>query len=121
MILDLLENFTSIHYNGCSVADYTLVSSNLLNSIRHIKVHELSSLLDHFPIMRSIIAAISNTRFTENIKLDPLPGNNYGMQIPLMHIQKTLVVQMFANVFRTLKLKNLTTPTLQLLHLMNSY
>ena len=73
MILDLLENFTSIHYNGCSVADYTLVSSNLLNSIRHIKVHELSSLSDHFPIMRSIIAAISNTSFTENIKLDPLP------------------------------------------------
>ena len=33
MIGDLLRNFTSIHYNGCSVVDYTLVSDSLLKSV----------------------------------------------------------------------------------------
>ena len=33
MIGDLLGNFTSIHYNGCSVVDYTLVSDSLFKSV----------------------------------------------------------------------------------------
>ena len=33
MIGDLLGKFTSIHYNGCSVVNYTLVSDNLLKSV----------------------------------------------------------------------------------------
>ena len=73
MIGDILGNFTSVHYNGCSVVDYTLVSANLLKSIRHFKVYDFSALSDHCPIVCSVIAAIASTRFTENIKLDPLP------------------------------------------------
>lgn len=71
---DLLGNFTSIHYNGCSVVDYTLVSMNLLKSVRHFKVHEFSALSDHCPIICSIWATTENIYMAENVELDPLPG-----------------------------------------------
>ena len=60
MIWDLLENFTSIHYNGCSVVDYTLVSDSLLKSAIQFKVHDFSALSDHCPIVCSIMTAFKD-------------------------------------------------------------
>ena len=74
MIGDLHGNFTNIYYNGCRLVDYTLVSPNLLKSIRYFKVHDFSELSDPCPIVCSITAAIASTSFTENVKLDPLSG-----------------------------------------------
>ena len=74
MIGDLLGNFTSIHYNGCSVVDYTLVSESLLKSVIHFKVHDFTALSDHCPIVCSIKTAGESHIFTEKVKLDSLPG-----------------------------------------------
>ena len=74
MIGDLLGNFTSIHYNGCSVVDYTLVSESLLKSVIHFKVHDFTALSDHCPIVCCIKTAGESHIFTEKVKLDSLPG-----------------------------------------------
>ena len=74
MIGDLLGNFTSIHYNGCSVVDYSLVSDSLLKSVIQFKVHDFSALSDHCPIVCSIMTEFRKPFITEKIKLDYLPG-----------------------------------------------
>ena len=47
---DLFGKQTCITYNGCSLVEYTMVSSDLLNRIGCFKVHDFTSLSDHCPI-----------------------------------------------------------------------
>ena len=71
---DLHGKYTCITYNGCSVVDYTLVSSSLLQGIRSFMVNNLTPISDHCPISCSLLACFDNKTNKNKEKLDPLPG-----------------------------------------------
>ena len=70
---DLTGKYTCITYNGCSVVDYMLVSTDILNIIGDFAVHEFSSLSNH-----CILSCSLTTKFHINnnnsSQLDPLPN-----------------------------------------------
>ena len=88
MIGDLLGIFTSIHYNGCSVIDYTLVFNSLLKYAIQFKVHNFSALSDICPIVCSIMTAFQRPFKTEKISLILYQENSYGMQTRWKHIPR---------------------------------
>ena len=57
---DLRGKYTCITYNGCSVVDYTLVSSSPLQGKRSFMVNNLTPISDHFPISCSILACFDD-------------------------------------------------------------
>ena len=87
MIVDLLGNLTSIHYNGRSVFDYTLVSNSLLKSVKQFKFHYFSALSDHCPNVCSIMTAFQRPIKAEK-SLILYQENSYAMKTQMKHIPK---------------------------------
>lgn len=71
---DLLGNYTSINYKGCSVVDYSIASNDLLRNISTFNVHDLAPISDHCPISCSVLTCFRSTVTNSTGKLDPLPG-----------------------------------------------
>jgi hypothetical protein len=71
---DLHGKYTCITYNDCSVVDYTLVSSSLLQGIRSFMVNNLTPISDHYPISCSLLACFDDKTNKNKEKIEPLPG-----------------------------------------------
>ena len=59
---DVLGDLTCLKYNGASVVDYMMASSQLLSSVRSFKVLPMTTQSDHRPV---ICKFYSSTRFTQ--------------------------------------------------------
>ena len=71
---DLHGKQSCITYNGCSLVDYTLVSSDLLRLVGYFEIHDLTSLSNHCPISCTLLTLFYVTQFVNQTRLDPLPG-----------------------------------------------
>jgi hypothetical protein len=71
---DLHGKYTCITYNGCSVVDYTLVSSSISQGIRSFMVNDLTPFSDHCPISCSLLSCFDDKTNKNKEKLEPLPG-----------------------------------------------
>ena len=70
---DFTGKFTCITYNGCSVVDYMLVSTDLLDLVGYFDVHNFTSLSNHCIISCSLLLGF-NTQNNSKCQLDPLPN-----------------------------------------------
>lgn len=59
-------------YNGCSLVDYTLVSTDLLQGVSRFTVNNLTELSDHSLIYCSLFTCFYDIKHKD--QLDPLPG-----------------------------------------------
>jgi exonuclease III len=51
---DVLGEFTSVNYNGCSVVDYISATPNLYDSVQYFRVLDLTKFSDHKPCLCGI-------------------------------------------------------------------
>ena len=70
---DLSGKYTCITYNGCSVVDYMLVSTDLLDFVGYFEVHDFTSLSNHCPISCSLMTGFTS-QIINKCQLDPLPN-----------------------------------------------
>ncbi|CAG2209036.1 unnamed protein product [Mytilus edulis] len=93
---DPLGKCTCITYNGSSLVDYTLVSSNLLQCIGNFKVSDFTPISDHCPISCSLLTCFQKCKTIET-KLDPLRGkfiwDNKAIDCYTTNIQNSHVKQ----------------------------
>lgn len=57
---DLYGDYTCVKWNGCSLIDYGIISSNLIRSVTSFKVLNFTEFSDHKPIKLSIRSNISS-------------------------------------------------------------
>ncbi|VDI55947.1 Hypothetical predicted protein [Mytilus galloprovincialis] len=94
---DPLGKCTCITYNGSSLVDYTLVSSNLLQCIGNFKVSDFTPISDHCLISCSLLACFQKCKNNTGTKLDPFPGkfvwDNKAIDCYTTNIQNSHVKQ----------------------------
>jgi hypothetical protein len=91
---DITGKHTCFTYNGSSLVNYTLSSQDLLKSVGYFEILEFNLFSNHCPISCSLLVNNFSEQEIINVcKLDPLPGNLFGLRNLLKSILKISRVQ----------------------------
>ena len=71
---DLFGKCTCYTYNGCSLVDYTIASIDLLQSVQNFCVNDFTPFSNHCPITCTLNTSFNCNLYSNDIRLDPLPG-----------------------------------------------